>query len=132
MKDQFALQEEILDNIEKHLVRAHGVVRYPGDRYFNSQPDEPFGHEAEWPIGLAWLSIAYSKMLAQAMRVGASRATVERYLERASKHLGHLEEVATPDGRIAELFTGGKPNHNLPLGWAQSLYIVAKLSLRRR
>ena len=43
----------------------------------------------------------------------------------------HLEEVATPDGRIAELFTGGHANHNLPLGWAQSLYVVAKLSLRR-
>ena len=36
----------------------------------------------------------------------------------------------TTDGRIPELFTGGQPNHNVPLGWAQSLYIVAKLSLR--
>jgi hypothetical protein len=49
---------------------------------------------------------------------------------RAQHHLTHLEEVATPDGRIAELYTAGKANHNLPLGWAQSLYIVAKLSLR--
>ena len=24
-----------------------------------------------------------------------------------------------------------RDNHNLPLGWAQSLYIVAKLSLRK-
>ncbi|HEX4457183.1 MAG TPA: hypothetical protein VIA18_04395, partial [Polyangia bacterium] len=131
LKDQFALQEEILDNIEKHLVRAHGVVRYPGDRYFNSNQDEPFGNEAEWPIGLAWLSIAYSKLVFQAERTGAPRATVERFTERARMHLLHLEEVATPDGRIAELFTGGKANHNLPLGWAQSLYVVAKLSLRR-
>jgi phosphorylase kinase alpha/beta subunit len=130
LKDQFALQEEIIDNIEKNLVRAYGVVRYPGDRYFSSKPDEAFGHEAEWPIGLAWLSIAYSKMLQQAVRVGASRASIERYLERAKRHLEHLEEIATPDGRIAELFTGGKSNHNLPLGWANSLYVVAKLSLR--
>ncbi len=130
LKDQFALQEEIIENIEKNLVRAYGVVRYPGDRYFSSKPDEPFGHEAEWPIGLAWLSIAYSKMLEQALRVGASRASIDRYLERARRHVEHLEEVATPDGRIAELYTAGKPNHNLPLGWAQSLYIVAKLSLR--
>jgi GH15 family glucan-1,4-alpha-glucosidase len=130
LKDQFELQEQIIDNIEKHLVRAYGVVRYPGDRYFSSNPDDPFGNEAEWPIGLVWLSIAYSKLLAQAMRVGASQATVQRYLERARHHLEHLEEIATPDGRIAELITRGKPNHNLPLGWAQSLYIVAKLSLR--
>ena len=130
LKDQFALQEEIIDSIEKHLVRAHGVVRYPGDRYFSTNPNEPFGHEAEWPIGLAWLSIVYAKMVAQAMRVGTSQASVQRYLERARLHLSHLEEVATDDGRIAELYTGGKPNHNLPLGWAQSLYVVAKLSLR--
>ena len=69
--------------------------------------------------------------MAQAARTGAPRATIERFLERAKLHLAHLEEVATSDGRIAELFTGGKANHNLPLGWAQSLYVVAKLSLRR-
>ncbi len=130
LKDKFALQEEIVENIENHLVRSRGVIRYPGDRYFSSRPDETLGHEAEWPIGLAWLSIAYSKLLLQALRLGASRATIDRYLERARRHLTHLEEVATPDGRIAELFSAGKPNHNLPLGWAQSLYIVAKLSLR--
>ncbi len=130
LKDQFALQEEIIDNVEKNLVRAHGVVRYPGDRYFSQKPEEPHGHEAEWPIGLAWLSIAYAKLMAQSMRVGASQATLERYLERARHHLQHLEEIVTPDGRIPELYTGGQPNHNVPLGWAQSLYVVAKLSLR--
>ena len=78
-----------------------------------------------------WLSIAYSKLVAQAARTGAPRATIDRFLERAKLHLQHAEEVATPDGRIAELFTGGKANHNLPLGWAQSLYVVAKLSLKR-
>jgi phosphorylase kinase alpha/beta subunit len=130
LKDQFALEEEILANIEKHLVRKHGVIRYPGDRYFGARDGDPHGHEAEWPIGLAWLSIAYSKMLAQAMRVGSSQDAVNRYLERARNHLRHLEEVTTPDGKIPELYTGGQPNHNVPLGWAQSLYIVAKLSLR--
>src|SRR5262249_55638171 len=105
LKDKFALQEEIVENIEKHLVRACGVIRYPGDRYFSSAPNEALGHEAEWPIGLAWLSIAYSKLLLQALRLGAGRATIERYRERARRHLEHLEEVATPDGRIAELFS---------------------------
>ncbi len=70
LKDQKQLQEEILHNIENHLVRAYGVVRYPGDRYFNANQDEPIGNEAEWPIGLAWLSIAYTKMQAQAVRNG--------------------------------------------------------------
>jgi phosphorylase kinase alpha/beta subunit len=130
LKDQFALQEEILANVESHLVRSGGVVRYPGDRYFTSNGDNPHGNEAEWPIGLAWLSIAYSKLVAQATRVGASQATIARYLERAQSHLHHLEDIATPDGRIPELMTGGKPGHNMPLGWALSLYIVAKLSLR--
>jgi phosphorylase kinase alpha/beta subunit len=130
LKDQWALQEEILENIEKNLVRENGVARYPGDWYFNANRESPLGNEAEWPIGLCWLSIAYSKLLQQAVRVGASKQTIDRYLERAREHLEHVERIATPDGRIAELFTGGKSNHNLPLGWAQSLYIVAKLSLK--
>jgi phosphorylase kinase alpha/beta subunit len=130
IKDQVEMQEQILANIESHLVRDHGVVRYPGDRYFSSNPDSPIGHEAEWPIGLAWLSICYSKLVAQALRTGAPQATLDRYAEAAKRHLDHLEHITTPDGKIAELFIGGKANHNLPLGWAQSIYIVAKLSLR--
>ncbi len=112
-------------------MRAHGVVRYPGDRYFSADQDNPLGNEAEWPIGLAWLVIAYAKMLAQAIRTGAGRATIDHYLGRARHHLAHLEEVMTDDGKIPELFTAGKAGHNLPLGWAQSFYIVAKLSLRK-
>ena len=130
LKDQQQLQEEILGNIEQHLVRAYGVVRYPGDRYFNANQESPEGNEAEWPIGLAWLSIAYCKLRAQAIRTGASSATIDHYLERAKQHLAHLEEVMLEDGRVPELFSGGKPGHNVPLGWAQSFYIVAKLSLR--
>src|SRR5260370_15148165 len=81
LKDKFALQEAIVENIQNHLVRSRGVIRYPGDRYFSSRPDETLGHEAEWPIGLAWLSIAYSKLLQQALRLRPSRATLDRYLE---------------------------------------------------
>lgn len=69
-------------------------------------------------------------MHAQAIRTGASRATVDHYLERARHHLRHLEVVMTDDGRIPERFTAGKAGHNTPLGWAQSFYIVAKLSLQ--
>jgi GH15 family glucan-1,4-alpha-glucosidase len=130
LKDQLGRQEEIIHNIEHHLVRAYGVVRYPGDRYFAADREQPLGREAEWPIGLAWLSICYSKLLQQALRLGASRATVDHYLARSRRHLEHLEEITTPDGQIAELFTSGKSSHNLPLGWAQSFYIVAKLSLK--
>src|SRR5260370_10930859 len=81
LKDKFALQEAIVENIQNHLVRSRGVIRYPGDRYFSSRPDEPLDSEAEWPIGLAWLSIAYSKLLQQALRLRPSRATLDRYLE---------------------------------------------------
>ena len=130
LKDQVPMQEEILDNIERNLVRAHGVIRYPGDRYFNADPHHPEGNEAEWPIGLVWLSICYSKLVVQGLRLGASGATIEHYIQAARRHLSHAEAVATPDGRIAELFTGGKAGHNVPLGWAESLYIVAKISLR--
>ena len=108
LKDQFALQEEILDNIENHLVRAYGVVRYPGDRYFNSNQSDPSATRRSGRSG--WLAV---DRLLEAGRAGGANRRAARddrsLLERAKLHLSHLEEVATPDGRIAELFTGGKP-----------------------
>ena len=82
-----------------------------------------------------WPGLAVDRLLEADAAGGAHRraALDHRSLRRARQDAprARSRSVATPDGRIAELFTGGKANHNLPLGWAQSLYIVAKLSLRK-
>ena len=63
------------------------------------------------------------------------RLTLEALVERATfdpdnfRHRRALDESGPLDD--PELFTAGKAGHNLPLGWAQSFYIVAKLSLRK-
>lgn len=123
--------KQILTNIEKNLVRGKGVIRYPGDLYFNSDRSNPQGNEAEWPLGFAWLSIAYSKMAIKALKMGTIFGPPTELIEKAEDYLSRLESVMTDDGKVPELYTGDKHNWNVPLAWAQSFYIVARQSLSR-
>ncbi|MBI5810884.1 MAG: hypothetical protein HZB21_06840 [Deltaproteobacteria bacterium] len=125
------LAKEVLNNIEANLVRKHGVIRYPGDLYFNADMAKPVGNEAEWPLGFAWLSIAYSKMAIKALKMGSIFGQPTGLIEKAGHYLTMLEAVMTEDGRVPELYTGGRHNWNVPLAWAQSFYIVARQSLSR-
>lgn len=102
---------EILRNVEYHLTKDKGVIRYKGDRYYNQNKD---GHseEAEWCFGLSWLAIIY----AQRGEKGKALA----YLHRA-------KETVTAGGLVPELYYSHteKPNDNTPLGWAESMYVIA-------
>ena len=102
--------EKILENIEYHLLRKHGVIRYKGDRYFNKNPDG-WSEEAEWTFGLSWLSIIYEKRGEK---------------EKAAEFLAQAKETLTKKG-IPELFFSNSSsfNENTPLGWSESLFIVA-------
>ncbi len=122
----------ILKNIEENLVREKGVVRYPGDLFYNANPDEPEGNEAQWPLGFAWLSIVYSKLAYKAMkRMGDMFGKPTELIEKARYYLSKLEEVMTHDGKVPELYSDGKMNWNVPLAWAQSFYVIASQSLER-
>ena len=103
--------EDILRNVEYHLARDKGVIRYKNDRYYN-QNDDGYSEEAEWCFGLSWLAIIYAEQgdLKKAMH----------YLERAKK-------TVTADGLVPELYysNSNKPNENTPLGWAESMYVIA-------
>lgn len=114
-----ATEEEtltILRNVEYHLTRDKGVIRYKNDRYYNANVD---GHseEAEWCMGLSWLSIIY-----------AERG--ER--EKAEWYLMHAKSTITTEGKIPELYYShtGNPNENTPLGWAESMYVIALKKVR--
>jgi phosphorylase kinase alpha/beta subunit len=102
---------EILKNVEYHLVKERGVIRYKLDRYYNNNIDG-FSEEAEWCFGLAWLAIIY-----------AERGDKER----AYYYLRRAKNAVTPDGVVPELYYSNtdKPNPNTPLGWAESMYVVA-------
>ena len=107
--------QEILENVEYHFVRHRGVIRYKNDRYYNKNIDG-WSEEAEWTMGFPWLAIIYSRL--------GDKEKARSYLEQAKK-------VLTPEGKMPELYFSNseKPNENIPLAWAESLFIVALLEL---
>lgn len=102
---------EILRNVEYHLTRDKGVIRYKLDRYYNQNTDG-YSEEAEWCFGLSWLAIIY-----------AQRGEKEK----AWYYLRRAKLTVTPAGQIPELYYSHTdiPNDNTPLGWAESMYVVA-------
>ncbi|MBI5561048.1 MAG: hypothetical protein HY883_07230 [Deltaproteobacteria bacterium] len=123
-----AQAKDILKNIEENLVRGNGVIRYPGDLYYNANPREPLNNEAQWPLGFAWLAVVYSKLALKSIRQGGMFAAPADFMEKARGYLERLEGVMTEDGRVPELYSGGNTNWNAPLAWAQSFYVVAHQS----
>ncbi len=105
-------EDRILENIEYHLVKDRGVIRYKTDRYYNKNTVDQWSEEAEWTMGFPWLSIIYA-------RRGEK--------EKAQYYLEQTEKVLTADHKLPELYfsNSDKPNENIPLAWAESLYIVA-------
>lgn len=101
----------ILKNVEYHLTKEKGVIRYKLDRYYNQNPDG-YSEEAEWCFGLSWLAIIYAKRGEK---------------EKAYYYLRKAKATVTSDGLVPELYYSNtdKPNDNTPLGWAESMYVVA-------
>lgn len=110
-------RDEILKNVEYHLHRERGVVRYKGDKYYNKNDDE-VSEEAEWTFGLSWLAIIYEK---------------SGNHEKAHELIKDLIAVDTPEG-MPELYFSNSPeyNENTPLGWSESLFIVALYEMNQR
>jgi len=107
-------QEEakiIIANVEYHLLKERGVIRYKGDHYYNKNPDG-WSEEAEWTFGLSWLAIIYNKL---------------GQTEKAKYFLEEAKKTVTKEGTIPELYLSNstKYNDNNPLGWSESLFIVA-------
>jgi phosphorylase kinase alpha/beta subunit len=108
---------QIVDNLVYHLEKEKGVLRYKFDAYYNANEDG-YSEEAEWCFGLSWLAIAYERL--------GDHATAMEYLAKAAA-------TVTPDGKIPELYMShsNKPNENTPLGWSESMYVVAMYELNK-
>jgi len=111
-------RRKILENVEYHLVKKHGVVRYRGDWYYNKN-DDGHSEEAEWTFGFAWLSIIYN-------RLGE--------VEKAHHFLQESLSVLDPKGNMPELYYSNSDqyNENNPLGWAESLLVSALFLMNER
>jgi phosphorylase kinase alpha/beta subunit len=109
-------KKEILRSLEYHLERDRGIIRYKNDRYYNKN-DDGYSEEAEWCFGFPWLAIIYGEM--------GETDKAHEYLEKSKSIIYN--------GQIPELYysDSNKPNDNIPLGWAESLFVVALLRAGR-
>ena len=105
------MAQQIVDNLTYHLEKEHGVMRYKFDAYYNKN-DDGYSEEAEWCFGLSWLAIAYKFL--------GDEDKAQEYLAKATKTI-------TRDGKIPELYMSNSQeyNENTPLGWSESMYVVA-------
>jgi len=101
----------IIKNVHKYLERERGLIRYIGDKYYNTNIDNPIGNEAEWTFGFAYLFFYY----------------VDKNFDKAEQYLLKLISLIDDNGYIPELFYSktNTPNDNNPLGWSVSITILA-------
>jgi phosphorylase kinase alpha/beta subunit len=96
----------ILHNVETHLSRNRGVIRYKNDHYYMNNKKE-----ASWTMGFPWIAICYYMM---------------NDMEKFKFYLSKSIEVLNGNLELPELFIEDKtPNENVPFGWGQSLIITA-------
>lgn len=105
------MAEEIITNVEYHLTKRLGVIRYKGDYYYNKNSDG-WSEEAEWTMGFPWLAVIHKR---------------RGDLQKAGQYLERAYTALTADRKLPELYFSNtkKPNENIPLGWAESLFVVA-------
>ncbi|MGV8141259.1 MAG: glycoside hydrolase family 15 protein [Candidatus Woesearchaeota archaeon] len=110
-------REIILENVEYLLLRERGVIRYKNDHYYNKNPDG-YSEEAEWTFGLSWLAIIYEHL--------GDKLTAKKFISKAMKSV-------TAKG-VPELYFSNskKHNENNPLGWSESLFIVALHDMNKK
>ncbi|MFP4112634.1 MAG: glycoside hydrolase family 15 protein [Candidatus Woesearchaeota archaeon] len=111
-------REKILDNIEYHLLRKKGVIRYKNDYYYNKNEDG-YSEEAEWTFGLSWLTIIYENLKDD---------------KKAKKYLKKTLETVNRKGEVPELYFSNtdKWNDNSPLGWSEALFIIALYEINKK
>lgn len=100
-------KQEILNNVTQKLVRTNGVIRYPKDKYYETEAGE-----AEWVFGLLWLAIIHK---------------INNDLTQYEYYLGKVNKIMV-DQKIPELYYSCSLEHNenCPLAWAQAMYLVAR------
>jgi GH15 family glucan-1,4-alpha-glucosidase len=110
--------QQILSNIEYHLVKEKGVIRYKNDHYYNKNEDGK-SEEAEWTFGLSWLAIIYYKL---------------GDLKKAMQYEQLSIQTINENGEVPELYYSHstKHNENSPLGWSEAMLLIAVYELHKK
>ena len=117
---------DMLDKYEEQLYAKYLEMGVPREVYDRSlrygqtvakaimayANEDGYSEEAEWCFGLSWLAIIY-----------AQRGEKEKALH----YLHKARATVTAGGLVPELYYSHtqKPNDNTPLGWAESMYVIA-------
>jgi phosphorylase kinase alpha/beta subunit len=129
------MAREIVRHLEYHLEKEMGVIRYKNDRYYNKNEDG-VSEEAEWCFGFPWLSIIYHQFttspnssittspLTPLLEAGEGKTDSEKSREYLEKSFKTIYKDQIPELYYSD---SNKPNENVPLGWAESLFVVALL-----
>lgn len=107
----------ILEHVTYHLERNKGIIRYKNDHYYNKNQDG-YSEEAEWSFGFSWLAIIYHKL-----------GNLKLAKEYEKKALLTLTKKGIPELFFSDT---NKHNQNVPLGWAESLFIVALYKINKK
>ncbi len=126
LRDDPDLQDEILGRVEG-LAGERGLRRFDDDA-LHAAAD---GHEAEWPMGFAWMAIVLAKLVFRELELGRERERADELLERASAYMERLDAVVRPDGCIPEYYSGDEAGPARPFGLAHGLYVSATVSIRQ-
>lgn len=104
-------KEVILKNAHTHLEKENGLIRYIGDKYYNTDRDNLVGNEAEWTFGLSYLFFAY----------------IDTNFIKAERYLFKLINLLDENFYLPELFLSktNTANKNNPLGWSVGMLILA-------
>ena len=130
------MARDIVRHVEYHLEKDRGIIRYKNDRYYNKNEDG-VSEEAEWCFGFPWLSIIYNQFDTSSrsqithpdsVSTSLTLREVKTDAEKSQEYLEKSFKTIYKD-QIPELYysDSDKPNDNTPLGWAESLFIVALL-----
>lgn len=111
-------RDDILENVEYHLAKKHGVIRYKNDYYYNKN-DDGMSEEAEWTFGFSWLAIIY-KLLGNEQK---AQFYEQKTINTVNDH-----------GEVPELYFSNSPkyNENTPLGWSESMFIIAIYNMNKK
>lgn len=102
-------RRDIVEAVEKTLLRKNGLIRYVGDVYESDGTGEP-----EWAMGIPWLGIAFYEL--------GDKAKAAHYL--------HQTDTLYTGGGLPESYqASNRATAHTPLAWSHALALVLRAKL---
>jgi len=100
---------EIVNNVEKNLLRVNGVIRFAGDVYEAQGNAEP-----QWVMGIPWLGIAHFEL--------GDTAKAQYYHDK-------MQELYTSKGLPEAYVAHNETCIHTPLAWSHAMALILRVKL---